>query len=279
MSPHQAELSKTPVDGGPVLGSSGTLEVRFATTPAEIEAAQRLRFDIFYREMNANPSPEMAAAGRDFDDFDPICRHLLVVDKSANDQVIGTYRLMREDAATKSPLGFYTATEYDISAMLKARQGQRLLELGRSCVLKQFRTGPTMQLLWRGLFVYLIRHDVDLMFGCASLPGTDPKALALQLSYLHHFHLAPEGERVRALPDRYVPMDVMPKDAIDEAEALRSLPPLVKGYVRSGAKVGDGAVIDHQFGTTDVCVYFPVATVNPRVVSHLKKKIAAGTEG
>jgi len=279
MSPHQAELSKAPEAGERVLGTSGTLEVRFAATQAEVEAAQRLRFDIFYKEMSATPSPAMAAAGRDFDDFDPICQHLLVVDKSANDKVIGTYRLMREDAAAKSPLGFYTAGEYDISAMLKARAGQRLLELGRSCVLKQFRTGPTMQLLWRGLFIYLIRHDIDLMFGCASLPGIDPKALALQLSYLYHFHLAPEGERVRALPDRYVSMDMMPKDAIDEAEALRSLPPLVKGYVRSGAKVGDGAVIDHQFGTTDVCIYLPVATMNARVASHLKKKIAAGTDG
>ena len=278
MSPHQADLSKPPAKSDPVLGKSGTLEVRLATTAAEVEAAQRLRFEIFYREMSANPSPEMAAAGRDFDDFDPICQHLLVIDKAANDQVIGTYRLMREDAAARSPLGFYTAGEYDISAMLKARQGQRLLELGRSCVLKQYRTGPTMQLLWRGLFVYLLTHDIDLMFGCASLPGTDPKALALPLSYLYHFHLAPEGERIRALPDRYVAMDMIPKDAIDPAEGLRSLPPLVKGYMRSGAKVGDGAVIDHQFDTTDVCIYFPVATVSPRMVSHLKKKIAAGTD-
>jgi putative hemolysin len=91
--------------------------------------------------------------------------------------------------------------------------------------------------------------------------------------------LAPENERVRALPDRYVSMNMMPKEAIDEAEALRALPPLVKGYVRSGAKVGDGAVIDHQFDTTDVFIYFPVASVNPRMISHLKKRIAAGVEG
>lgn len=264
--------------GKAVLDSSGSLEVRLAVTPAEIEAAQRLRFDIFYREMSAKASPEMEAAGRDFDDYDPICQHLLVVD-TVQDKVIATYRLMREDAAERSPKGFYTAGEYDISAMLKARKGQRLLELGRSCVLKAYRTGPTMQLLWRGLLVYLIKHDIDLMFGCASLPGTDPKALALELSYLHHFHLAPEHERVRALPDRYVAMNVMPKEAIDEAEALRALPPLVKGYVRTGAKIGDGAVIDHQFGTTDVFIYFPVASVNPRWISHLKKKTAAGQDG
>ncbi len=279
MAPHQAELSKTQGKGDHVLGTSGALEARLATTPAEIEAAQRLRFEIFYREMQAKASPEMEAAGRDFDDYDPICEHLVVVDREAGERVVATYRLMREDRAARSPLGFYAAGEYDISAMLKARAGQRLLELGRSCVLKEFRTGPTMQLLWRCILVYLIRHDVDLMFGCASLPGTDPAALKLQLAYLYHFHLAPENERVRALPSRYVPMDVIPKDAIDEAEALRALPPLVKGYVRSGAKVGDGAVIDHQFGTTDVFIYFPVATINPRMISHLKKRIAAGTDG
>jgi putative hemolysin len=136
-----------------------------------------------------------------------------------------------------------------------------------------------MQLLWRGLLVYLIRHDVAFMFGCASLPGTDPKALALQLSYLHHFHGTKEAASVRALPERYVSMNLMPKEAIDAAEALRSLPPLVKGYCRSGAQIGDGAVIDHQFGTTDVFIYFPIANIDPRWVRHLKKKTASEATG
>lgn len=262
-----------------ILDTSGGLEVRLATSAAEVEAAQRLRYDIFYREMSAKPSPEMLATGRDFDEYDPICEHLLIFDNDDGGKVVATYRLMREYAAARSPKGFYTAGEYDISAMLKARQGQRLLELGRSCVLKDYRTGPTMQLLWRGLLVYLIKNDVSLMFGCASLPGTDPSALALELSYLYHFHLAPEGERVRALAERYTPMDLIPKDKIDEAEALRALPPLVKGYVRSGAKIGDGAVIDHQFGTTDVLIYLPVANIHPRWIRHLKKKTASEAAG
>lgn len=279
MAPQKAEVSESAGRGSAVLDTSGTLEVRLATTPAEIEAAQRLRFDVFYREMSAKASPEMLAVGRDFDAYDPICQHLLVVDRADNDKVVATYRLMREDAAVKSDKGFYTAGEYDISDMLKARTGQKLLELGRSCVLKAFRTGPTMQLLWRGLLVYLIRNDIDLMFGCASLPGTDPKAVALQLSYLYHFQLAPESERVRALPHLYTKMDLIPKDAIDEAEALRSLPPLIKGYLRTGARIGDGAVIDHQFDTTDVFIYFPVATADPRWIRHLKRKVAASAEG
>jgi putative hemolysin len=132
-----------------------------------------------------------------------------------------------------------------------------------------------MQMLWRGIFVYLLRHDISLMFGCASLPGTDPKALSLQLSYLYHFHLTPQGELVRAQPSRFTPMNLMPKDRINEAEALHALPPLIKGYVRMGARIGDGAVIDYQFDTTDVFIYFPMASLNPRWAAHLRKKSSA----
>jgi putative hemolysin len=255
------------------LDRSGALEVRLATSAREVEEAQRLRYDVFYREMSAKPSPEMLASGRDFDEYDPFCQHLLVVDHDEGGKIIGTYRLMTSEGAAHSK-GFYTAGEYDISTLLQARAGQKLLELGRSCVLKPYRTGPTMQLLWRGLLVYLIRNDIALMFGCASLPGTDPSALALQLSYLYHFHLTSEIGRVRALPDRFVPMNLIPKDQIDEAEAIHALPPLVKGYLRTGASIGDGAVIDHQFGTTDVFIYLPVADANPRLIKHLKKRLA-----
>lgn len=271
-------MSERSAKDEPVLDNSGPLEARLARTPQEVEAAQRIRFDVFYREMSAKASPEMAAAGRDFDEYDPICEHLLIFDHDNGGEIVATYRLMREYAAKRSPKGFYTSGEYDITSMLKAREGKRLLELGRSCVLPDYRTGPTMQLLWRGLFVYLLRHDIDLMFGCASLPGTDPKALALELSYLHHFHSVPDGEQVRALPQLYTPMNLIPKDQIKEAEALRELPPLIKGYVRSGARIGDGAVVDHQFGTTDVFIYLPIANIHPRWASHLRKKVTAGSE-
>ena len=191
---------------------------------------------------------------------------------------IGCYRLLRQEVAEKHG-GFYTAGEYDIAPMLTGHpKGTRFLELGRSCVVKTYRTGTTMQLLWRGIVVYLSRYNIDLSFGCASLPGTDPSALALPLSYLHHYHLAPEAERVRALPDRYVAMNILPKDSFIAMEGMKTLPPLVKGYVRTGAYIGDGAVIDHQFGTTDVFIYFPITRVNPRWLEHYRKKLGPASE-
>ena len=261
----------------PVLATSRALEVRLAETDVEVEAAQRLRYRVFYEEFSAIPTPQMRLEGRDFDRFDDFCDHLLVVDREALDDegqpcVVGTYRLMRSDDAARAG-GFYTAGEYDIAPMLEALPpGARALELGRSCVQKNYRVKPgTMQLLWHGVMSYVARFSIDLLFGCASLQGTAPEALALPLSYLHHFHRMPADLRVRARPELYVEMNRMPKDAIDVKEALRALPPMIKGYVRAGAMIGDGAVIDRQFGTTDVLIYLPVEQIAPRYKSRFGK--------
>jgi putative hemolysin len=254
----------------PVLAIAGSLEVRLAETEHEVEQAQRLRYTVFYEEMSAIPSPRMRELGRDFDKYDEVCDHLLVVDREAHGEdgqplVVATYRLTREKDAARAG-GFYTAGEYDIAPMLNGLpEGTKFLELGRSCVLKSYRARPgTMQLLWKGLMAYVARFDIDLMFGCASLAGTDPEALALPLAYLHHFHAMPANLRVRARPELFVDMNAMPKDAIEPREGLRSLPPLLKGYVRAGCCIGDGAVIDRQFGTTDVFIYFPLSGIDAR---------------
>jgi putative hemolysin len=260
------------LDQWPVLAASGAMEVRLAETEAEIEAAQRLRYHVFYEEMSAIPSPAMRESRRDFDKFDAYCDHMLVVDRAIIDDdgqaaVVGTYRMVRDVDAARAG-GFYTAGEYDIAPMLAGMApGARLLELGRSCVLKSYRSKPvTMQLLWRGIMAFVGRYSIDVMFGCASLPGIDPDALALPLSYLHHFH-SMEIPRIRALPDLYVDMNRLAKDEIDIKEALRALPPLIKGYLRAGCKIGEGAVIDRQFGTTDVLIYLPLAKMDARYVS------------
>ncbi len=267
---HEPGVFEGVLEQWPVLAASGALEVRLAETELEVEAAQRLRYQVFYEEMSAVPSPAMREHRRDFDHFDDFCDHVLVVDRATMDEegqpmVVGTYRLMRETDAKRAG-GFYTAGEFNISRLLTSDAGGgRLLELGRSCVLRAYRAKPiTMQLLWRGVMVCVARFSIDTMIGCASLHGTDPDALALPLSYLYYYHPMPEATRVRAHPELYVPMDRLPKETIDVRETLRTLPPLIKGYLRAGAQIGDGAVIDRQFGTTDVFIYMSVAGMDAR---------------
>ena len=254
----------------PVLAASGALEVRLAETDHEVRLAQHLRYQVFYEEHNAVPSAQMAASRRDFDKYDDVCDHLLVVDRDAHGEdgqplVIGTYRLTREKDAEKVG-GFYTAGEFDLGRMISGMpKGTRYLELGRSCILPSYRSRPgAMQLLWKGLLAYVARFDIDVMFGCASFSGTDPEALALPLSYLHHFHAMPAELVVRARDELYVPMNRIEASAIDAREGIRSMPAILKGYVRAGCCIGDGAVVDRQFDTTDVFIFFPMSGMDSR---------------
>ncbi len=252
---------------------AGSLEVRLASSEAEVDAVQALRYRVFYEEMNAVPSAEAAARRRDFDRWDAICDHLLVIDRKrgpGKDPVVGAYRLLRRSQAEANGR-FYTAGEYDI-ANLGAVEGE-ILELGRSCVDGAYRNRSTIQLLLRGIGAYVRRHDIVLMFGCASLPGVEPRDIALPLSWLYHNRLAPPELRPRALPGRYVSMNLMAPDTIDRRAALADLPPLIKGYLRAGCFVGDGAVIDHQFHTIDVCIVLKV----DRVADKFRQRYAGGT--
>lgn len=253
---------------------SGALEVRLALTPKDIDALQALRFRVFYEECGAVPSPEMKQRQRDFDAFDNICDHLIVLDRSRGDNfdaVIGTYRLMRRSVARRHH-GFYTSSEFDVSP-LEGVDGE-ILELGRSCVDAKYRTRPTVELLWRGIAAYVFRYDIRLMFGCASLPGTDPADLAVPLSYLVQHHLAPQELRPKAHRPLYRDMNLLTAGAFDPRRALAALPPLVKGYLRLGGFVGDGAVVDRQFNTTDICVVVKTDLITDKYYKHYLRKIA-----
>ena len=247
---------------------TGTVSMRLARTAADIDAAQALRYRVFYEEMQAKASEEAARLRRDVDPFDEVCDHLLVTDHSMGDgaeSVVATYRLLR-GAVADSHGSFYTASEYDITN-LYGLPGE-MLELGRSCVDARSRNRPTMQLLWRGIATYVFHHNISVMFGCASLQGTDPKSLAIPLSYLHHFHSAPPGLRTKALPNLYVDMNFCSPEELDKRRALASLPPLIKGYLRLGGFVGDGAVVDEQFNTTDVCIIVKTDLVTDKYYRH-----------
>jgi putative hemolysin len=261
---------------------SGPLQVRLAETAADIDAAQALRYRVFYDTMGARPSPVMQEARRDIDGYDPICDHLLVLDHSRGsgaEAVVGTYRLIRREAAKRFG-SFYSESEYDITPLI-AYPGE-ILELGRSCVDADYRNRPVMQLLWSGIAAYVFHYDIALLFGCASLPGTDPEALAGPLSYLYFHHLAPPALRPRALPKRYIDMRRLDPAALDPVQMLGALPPLIKGfgtlpplikgYLRVGAFVGDGAVIDEQFNTTDVCIVVKTELVTEKYLRHYERK-------
>lgn len=258
------------------------LEVRLARSPAELLAAQRLRYRVFYEEMGATPTPATAAEKRDFDHFDPLCDHLLVIDhavEGAEPAVVGTYRLLREDVARQHG-GFYSASEFDLSFLEKNRKpDDNFLELGRSCVAPEYRTNAVIQMLWRAIAGYIVEHKISLMFGCGSLPGVDPEGLAVPLSYLYHNHLAPPDRRVRALDSRYVSMNRLPKEAIRPRDGLRTLPPLIKGYLRLGGYIGDGAVIDQEFKTVDCFIMVPCDAITDRYVARYHKGEGEKPEG
>jgi putative hemolysin len=242
-----------------------------ATSGNDIDAAQALRYRVFYEGLGARPLSEMLQRRRDKDRFDDDCDHLLVLDQSCGGGglVVGTYRLLRRHAAAR--LGcFYSADEFDL-ALLLAHPGE-ILELGRSCVDPTYRQRPVMQLLWSGIAAYVFHHDIALMFGCASLRGTDPDALAAPLSYLHYYHLAPPSLRPRALSERYVDMRRLAIGEFDPGPALAALPPLIKGYLRLGGFVGDGAVIDEQFNTTDVCIVVKTDLITEKYSRHYERQ-------
>jgi putative hemolysin len=252
---------------------AGNLGARIATTPDEIDAVQALRYRIFYTEMGATPDAATTASQRDSDPYDAVADHLLVVDHAIGpgpEGVVGTYRLVRQEAAARVGQ-FYSADEYDIG-MIERAPG-KLLELGRSCVDSRYRNRSAMQLLWGGIAAYVFHYQIDLMFGCASLPGTDTDALAAELTYLYYHHLAPPALRPRALPHRYIEMRRLDRDEIDPKRVLATLPPLIKGYLRLGGFVGDGAVIDAQFNTTDIAVVVKTDMVTESYYRHYERRV------
>jgi putative hemolysin len=249
------------------------LEVRLAQNRRDVKAAQLLRYRVFYKEMGASANLRTKFFRRDFDHFDRACDHLLVIDRRRRmlpvmpGSVVGTCRLIRRAVADQRG-GFYSAGEFDLTPVLDGPT--ECMELGRSCVDPEYRTGAVIDRMWRAIADYITAHQIGVLFGCASLPGTRPDQLAEPLSYLYHHHLASGDSRPRAVQSRYVDMCMLPPDRIDPKRAWAALPPLLRGYLRLGAKIGDGAVVDDQFNTTDVCVVLQTARVTRRYVRHYR---------
>jgi putative hemolysin len=264
-----------------LLARAGDLETRLALSPQEIAAAQALRYQVFFEEGGAVADPASRAAGRDICAFDAVCDHVIVVDHAAaGAPVVGAYRLLRQEAAT---CGYYSAAEFDVEALIARHPGLRFMELGRSCVAPGYRGKRTIEALWRGVWAYALRHRIDVMFGCASLPGVDARAHEAALAALAPFGPEPEWRAAPAACARVaasalpiatsaIPIATsaiqMAASARDSRAALRDLPPLVKGYFRLGARFGAEAVVDEAFRVIDIFVVLRVADIQARYLQH-----------
>ncbi len=250
----------------------GSFEIRLAASTHEVARAQRLRFGVFYREGSAVADAAATVSARDLCPFDAVCDHLLIVDNGCSagaegSTVVGTYRLLRREVAERHG-GFYSAAEFELGPLLARHPRLRFLELGRSCVHPAYRGRRVIELLWRGLWLYARRHRVEALIGCASLPGLDLDINRRALSYLRHRAPAAPEWQVASLPHRATAFVPLPAEAVDPRRDLMALPPLVKAYLRAGAHFSADAVLDRQFGTTDVFAAMPMAEIGERYLAH-----------
>jgi len=244
------------------------LTTRLAACNADLRAAQALRYRVFVEELGGDGPMVDHSAKLEKDAFDPLFDHLLLIDPTGAEQVVGAYRLLPSDRL--GPQGrFYCDGEFDLAPL--RRSGRRLLELGRSCVDPAYRGGAAMLLMWEALAEYAVMRRVEILFGAASFPGTNLTALAQPLSWLHHNHLAPPDLAVRAKPAL---LDhLLPPDKVDDRTARAAIPPLIRSYLRLGACIGEGAFVDHAFNTTDVCIILDAARLSRHAKSLVDRAI------
>lgn len=251
-------------------------ELRLARDERDLLAAQRLRYEVFVEELGGDGALVDHERRLERDEFDAVFDHLVLIDlrrdAGALDHVVGVYRLLTGERAAEFGR-FYSESEYDLGPL--KRSGRRLLELGRSCVHPAYRGGTAMFHLWNGLADYVLEKDIEVLFGVASFHGTDIEALKLPLAYLHHHHLAPEAIRVRAQPEHFQRMDLIPADQVDRRAAMEGTPALIKAYLRLGGFVGEGAYVDRPFNTTDVCLLMDTERMSAKHKGFYTRKFEA----
>jgi putative hemolysin len=238
------------------------LDVSWATTEEDIRACQRLRYRVFVDEMGARLSlPQGSPAGHDIDLYDSHCDHLMVRDVSDDalgGAVVGTYRVLTPWAA-KQTGGLYTETEFDLTR-LRSMRG-RMAELGRSCVHEDYRSGAVILALWSALGEFMQRHGLDTMIGCASISMRDGGHVAASLwRQLSQTSLAPIEHHVR--PRLPLPVDELRSDLVAD------MPPLIKGYLRCGAKVLGPPAWDPHFNTADLPLLINLADLPEKYRRH-----------
>jgi putative hemolysin len=225
---------------------------RFAQTREEVDAALKLRFEVFNLELEEGLDTSFQT-GRDQDEFDATCHHLMIIETRTH-QIVGTYRLQTREIATR---GFYSANEFDLSR-LPSEVLEQSLELGRACIAQAHRSPQVLFLLWKGLVAYLLEARKRYMFGCCSLTSQDineGKAVMELLEEGDHLH-----------KDFFVPpqkgFECFAKDFVGREAAQAEIPKLFRIYLRYGAKVCGPPAIDRMFKTIDFFVIFDLATLD-----------------
>ncbi len=240
--------------------------IKLANKKSELKKAQALRYSVFYKEKKAKPTFPKKMMKLDYDKIDEFADHLIVIDekrKGYKNKIVGTYRLIRGDVASHFG-GFYTSSEFDLTNILNAYKHKEILELGRSCVHKDYRNGTTMNLLWKAIAEYIKLYDIKVLLGCASFPGTDVQKFSKELIYLKSNFSLPEKLSVKSLfNNNYLAYN---KNNINESDlrTFAKLPPLIKGYLRVGGKVSDTFFIDYDFNTIDLCVVVQIENIDEK---------------
>ena len=260
------------------IGEDAQYCLRLANGPRDLLAAQHLRYQVFVRELGAEVPKADHDAELERDRYDPLVDHLLLIDKRADpstlSDVVGVYRLLPPERVVETG-GYYCASEFDLAPLIAS--GRRLLELGRSCVHPDHRGGAGMYLLWQGLANYVRERRIEVLFGAASFHGIDAALIAQPLTWLHRHHLAPLALRVTPVPQGCQPMDLVAPGDLDRAKAMAAMPALIRGYLRLGGSVSDGAFIDRTFNTIDVCLVMDTAQMSEKHRAFYARK--SGREG
>lgn len=244
----------------PALVENRRFLIKIAENRREIEAAMRLRYQVFKIEQGRMPG--LPGIGLDRDEYDEYCRHLLVVDRAA-DRVIGTYR-MQAGTVAAAGIGFYSEREYRFGGLHELMP--QVFEVGRSCVAPEYRSGAAVALLWAGIAEYRRRCGFRYMLGCVSLEHTDA-AIGWGL---YHW-LEREGRicrEISAVPRPGFELPLPERGVPELAEPVKALPPLFKGYLRIGAKFCGVPALDREFGSIDFPVWFDFESVPERYARH-----------
>ena len=251
-------------------------EVRLTRNKEERKQVRQLRYKVFVEEEGAGATEEQKNLREEYDSFDRFADYMGVFH---NGKIVGTYRIIDRDAAEKMD-GFYTETEFDLKKIKKVRGN--IAEMSRACVDADYREeGLVIRMLWMGLAEYILKRKIVVLFGVASWVGKQPAEAAQAISYLYYNHLAPLSLRTTVETDKLADgvnpkltkMNILPKDFVDEATAKSQMPPVLKGYLRLGAKFGKGVFIDAPFNTYDVFVI-----LQTKDISRAYQKYILGSE-